>query len=181
MIMDSKDALVVFEGSRIRRIWHEDQWYFSVVDVVQTLTDSPTPRQYWGKIKVREFQQLELSPIWVQLKLPSADGKSYKTDCANTESMFRIIHAIPSPKAEPFKRWLAKVGYERVQEIEVPELMREFLEWVNSGEAKKLDPVMVAGISHYEFVRIHTFVDGNGRNSYYKALDSFFMRQGLMK
>lgn len=123
--MDSKDALVVFEGSRIRRIWHNDQWYFSVVDVVQTLTDSPTPRQYWGKIKDREFKQLELSPIWVQLKLPSADGKKYETDCANTESMFRIIQSIPSKKAEPFKRWLAKVGYERVQEIEDPELAQK--------------------------------------------------------
>lgn len=108
--MNSKDALIVFEGTKIRRTWHDEQWYFSVVDVVQTLTDSPTPRQYWGKIKDREFQQLELSPIWVQLKLPSVDSKSYKTDCANTESMFRIIQSIPSPKAEPFKRWLAKVG-----------------------------------------------------------------------
>ncbi|HEY9207114.1 MAG TPA: Bro-N domain-containing protein [Candidatus Methanoperedens sp.] len=123
--MDSKDALVVFEGTKIRRVWHDEQWYFSVVDVVQVLTDSPTPRQYWGKIKDREFQQLELSPIWVQLKLPSADGKSYKTDCANTESMFRIIQSIPSPKAEPFKRWLARVGYERVQEIEDPELAQK--------------------------------------------------------
>lgn len=123
--MDSKDALVVFEGTKIRRTWHDDQWYFSVVDVVQVLTDSPTPRQYWGKIKDRELQQIELSPIWVQLKLPSSDGKSYKTDCANTESMFRIIQSIPSPKAEPFKMWLAKVGYERVQEIEDPELAQK--------------------------------------------------------
>ncbi|VVB54649.1 Uncharacterised protein [uncultured archaeon] len=123
--MDSKEALVVFEGTKIRRIWHDEQWYFSVVDVLQVLTDSPTPRQYWGKIKDREFQKLELSPIWVQLKLPSADGKSYKTDCANTESMFRIIQSIPSKKAEPFKRWLAKVGYERIQEIENPELAQD--------------------------------------------------------
>ncbi len=123
--MNSKDALVVFEGTKIRRTWHDEQWYFSVVDVVQVLTDSPTPRQYWGKIKDREFQQLELSPIWVQLKLPSVDGKSYKTDCSNTESMFRIIQSIPSPKAEPFKRWLAKVGYERIQEIENPELAQD--------------------------------------------------------
>src|SRR5665648_438849 len=123
--MDSKDALVVFESATIRRTWHDDQWFFSVVDVINVLTDSPTPRQYWGKIKDREFQQLELSPIWVQLKLPSADGKKYNTDCANTESMFRIIQSIPSPKAEPFKRWLAKVGYERVQEIEDPELAQK--------------------------------------------------------
>ncbi len=123
--MDSKEALIVFEGTKIRRIWHDEQWFFSVVDVVQVLTDSPTPRQYWGKIKDREFQQIELSPIWVQLKLPSADGKKYETDCANTESMFRIIQSIPSPKAEPFKRWLAKVGYERVKEIEDPELAQK--------------------------------------------------------
>ena len=103
--MDSEDALIVFEGSGIRRKWHDDHWYFSVVDVVQALTDSPTPRQYWGKIKDREFKQLQLSPIWVQLKLPSADGKNYNTDCANTESMFRIIQSIPSPKAEPFKTY----------------------------------------------------------------------------
>ena len=78
--MDSKDALIVFEGARIRRKWHDDQWYFSVVDIIQALTDSPTPRQYWGKIKDREFKQLQLSPIWVQLKLPSADGKTRVTN-----------------------------------------------------------------------------------------------------
>ncbi len=118
-------ALVAFEGKRIRRIWHDAQWYFSVVDVVEALTDSPTPRQYWGKVKERAFIDLELSPIWVQLKLPSADGKYYETDCANTESMFRIIQSIPSPKAEPFKQWLARVGYERIKEIENPELAQE--------------------------------------------------------
>ncbi len=122
---DSNKALVVFQNKKIRRIWHQNQWFFSVVDVVAALTDSPTPRQYWGKVKDREFTQLELSPIWVQLKLESADSKRYMTDCANTESMFRIIQSIPSKKAEPFKRWLAKVGYERVQEIENPELAQE--------------------------------------------------------
>lgn len=115
-------ALVVFQGKNIRRTWFNDEWYFSVVDIIEALTDSPTPRQYWGKVKDREFTQLQLSPIWVQLKLQSSDGKYYETDCANTESLFRIIQSIPSPKAEPFKRWLAKVGYERVQEIENPEL-----------------------------------------------------------
>ncbi len=115
-------ALVVFQGKNIRRTWFNDEWYFSVVDIIEALTDSPTPRQYWGKVKDREFTQLQLSPIWVQLKLQSSDGKFYETDCANTESLFRIIQSIPSPKAEPFKRWLAKVGYERVQEIENPEL-----------------------------------------------------------
>ena len=120
--MQPERALVVFEGKNIRRIWHNDQWYFSVVDIIQVLTDSPTPRQYWGKVKDREFIQIELSPIWVQLKLPAEDGKLRETDCANTESLFRIIQSIPSKKAEPFKRWLAQVGYERIQEIENPEL-----------------------------------------------------------
>jgi len=120
--MNQNNALVVFQDKNIRRIWHNNEWYFSVVDVIEALTDSPTPRQYWGKVKDREFTELELSPIWVQLKLESADGKRYDTDCANTESIFRIIQSIPSKKAEPFKRWLAKVGYERVQEIENPEL-----------------------------------------------------------
>ncbi len=120
--MDKNRALVVFQDKKIRRIWHNNEWYFSVVDVVQALTDSPTPRQYWGKVKGREFVQLELSPIWVQLKLRSEDGKYYETDCANTKDMFRIIQSIPSPKAEPFKQWLAQVGYERIQEIENPEI-----------------------------------------------------------
>jgi len=118
-------ALVVFQGKEIRRAWHNKEWFFSIIDIVAALTDSPTPRQYWGKVKDREFVKLELSPIWVQLKLISADGKKYDTDCANTESMFRIIQSIPSKKAEPFKRWLAKVGYERVQEIENPELAQK--------------------------------------------------------
>jgi DNA-damage-inducible protein D len=122
---NADNSLIVFQDKRIRRIWHLNQWFFSVVDVVAALTDSPTPRQYWGKVKDREFAKLELSPIWVQLKLESDDGKRYETDCANTECMFRIIQSIPSKKAEPFKRWLAKVGYERVQEIENPELAQE--------------------------------------------------------
>lgn len=123
--MEENNALVVFQGKQIRRTWHNKEWYFSIIDVVAALTDSPTPRQYWGKVKDREFVKLELSPIWVQLKLTSADGKKYDTDCANTESMFRIIQSIPSKKAEPFKRWLAQVGYERVQEIENPELAQK--------------------------------------------------------
>jgi DNA-damage-inducible protein D len=119
------DKLIVFQDKKIRRKWFNDEWYFSVIDVVFALTDSPRPRQYWGKIKDREFEKLELSPIWIQLKLKSSDGKKYLTDCANTESMFRIIQSIPSKKAEPFKSWLAKVGYERVEEIENPELAQK--------------------------------------------------------
>src|SRR3989344_1147133 len=102
-LMNEANALVVFQDKKIRRIWHEKEWFFSVVDVVKALTDSPTPRQYWGKVKKSEFNAIEVSPIWVQLKLRAEDGKLRETDCANTESMFRIIQSIPSKKAEPFK------------------------------------------------------------------------------
>jgi hypothetical protein len=115
-------GIALFKGQKIRRVIFQGEWWFSVVDVCGALTGSPTPRQYWEKIKAREFDDFQLSPNWGQLKLESADGKKYGTDCSNTEGLFRIIQSIPSPKAEPFKRWLAKVGYERVQEIEDPEL-----------------------------------------------------------
>ena len=120
---DSK--IVVFQDKQIRRVWVDDDWYFSIVDIVGVLTGSPEPRKYWNKVKTREFTDLQLSPIWRQLKLPAADGKQYRTDCATTQAMFRIIQSIPSPKAEPFKQWLAQVGYERVQEIENLELAQE--------------------------------------------------------
>ncbi len=122
-----KNALVVFKGKNIRRVWHDGEWYFSVVDVVEALTESSNPRNYWNMLKKREAEtsNIELYTFCVQLKLVSADDKKYETDCANTESIFRIIQSIPSKKAEPFKRWLAKVGYERVQEIEDPELAQK--------------------------------------------------------
>lgn len=120
-LMDN--ALVVFQDKKIRRMWHNNEWHFSVIDVVGALTDSSNPRNYWNMLKKRELRHgIELSTFCVQLKLASADGKSYKTDCANVKLIFRIIQSIPSPKAEPFKQWLAQVGYERVQEIENPEL-----------------------------------------------------------
>lgn len=120
----SKNHIVVFNDRKIRRVFIDDAWWFSVIDVIQTLTDSANPRDYWYKMKLRVKNEdgAELSTFCRQLKLESSDGKNYSTDCANTESLFRIIQSIPSPKAEPFKRWLAKVGYERVQEIEDPEL-----------------------------------------------------------
>lgn len=116
--------IAVFQGKKIRKTLYNKEWWFSVVDVVSVLTDSVNPRDYWYKMKLRVKDEdgLELSTLCRQLKLQSTDGKYYETDCANTETMFRIIQSIPSPKAEPFKRWLAKVGYERVQEIENPEL-----------------------------------------------------------
>ncbi len=116
--------IAIFKGKQIRRIIFNNEWWFSVVDVVGALTDSVNARDYWFKMKVRvkTDDHVELSTNCRQLKLQAPDGKMRETDCANTETIFRIIQSIPSPKAEPFKRWLAKVGYERIQEIENPEL-----------------------------------------------------------
>jgi hypothetical protein len=116
--------IALFKGKEIRRTLYQNEWWFSVVDVVEVLTDSSQPSKYWTAMKARVNNEdgFQLSTICRQLKLESSDMKKYETDCANTEGLFRLIQSIPSPKAEPFKRWLAKVGYERVQEIENPEL-----------------------------------------------------------
>lgn len=118
--------LVVFQDKTIRRLLHEDEWYFSVVDVVRALTDSADAGAYWRKLKQRLNQEgSQVVTFCHELKLPAADGKFYKTDCANVKGLFRIIQSIPSPKAEPFKQWLAQVGYDRVLEIENPELAQD--------------------------------------------------------
>src|SRR3989344_1091899 len=124
--MESDKALVVFQGKQIRRKWFNDEWWFSVVDIIEVLTESKRPRKYWSDLKKNLTEEgFELSEKIGQLKLVSSDGKSYLTDCVNTKNAFRIIQSIPSPKAEPFKQWLAQVGYERVQEIENPELAQK--------------------------------------------------------
>lgn len=127
--MSESTQIKLFEEKKVRSVWDdkEQQWYFSVVDVVEVLTGSVNPRDYWFKMKKRVHSEdgIELSTICRQLKLQSSDGKQYKTDCANVKSLLRIIQSIPSPKAEPFKQWLAQVGYERIQEIENPELAQE--------------------------------------------------------
>jgi len=123
-----KSKLIVFENKKIRRTWHNEEWWFSIIDIIEILSESDRPRKYWSDLKSKLTDEegfSQLSEKIGQLKLPSSDGKNYATDCTNTETMFRIIQSIPSPKAEPFKKWLAKVGYERVQEIENPELAQE--------------------------------------------------------
>ena len=123
--MTQETAIKLFESKQVRSIWdaEKEQWYFSVVDVVEILTDSPDPRDYWYRIKKREkIQGIELSTICRQFKLSAQDGKLRLTDCADTAGLLRIIQSIPSPKAEPFKLWLAQVGYERLEEIQNPEL-----------------------------------------------------------
>ena len=118
--------IALFRGQQIRRVLYNGEWWFSVVDVVQALidqTDDQVARKYWNKLVQRlRDEGSELVTICHQLKMRARDGKMRETDCATTEGMFRIVQSIPSPKAEPLKRWLAKVGYERVQEIENPEL-----------------------------------------------------------
>ena len=115
--------IAIFKGKKIRKTLHNNEWWFSVADVVEALTDSVDAGAYWRKLKERlKDEGSEVVTNCHGLKLPAPDGKMRETDCASTEGMFRIIQSIPSPKAEPFKRWLAKVGYERIQEIENPEL-----------------------------------------------------------
>jgi prophage antirepressor-like protein len=115
----------IFEEHAIRRAWHNEEWWFSIIDVVGILSENAIPKRYWSDLKRKLAQEAGSEQPYekiVRLKLSAPDGKQRDTDCANTEILFRIIQSIPSPKAEPFKRWLAQVGYERVKEIENPEL-----------------------------------------------------------
>lgn len=118
-----ESQIAVFRGKKIRKMIHNNEWWFSIVDICAILTESADSGAYWRKLKQRLKEEgSEVVTFCHGLKLTAPDGKLRETDCADTEGIFRIIQSIPSPKAEPFKRWLAKVGYERVQEIEDPEL-----------------------------------------------------------
>jgi hypothetical protein len=122
---DPANHIAVFQETAIRRQWHGNEWWFSVIDVVAVLSNSNNANRYWSDLKRKMAQEAGSEQPYekiVRLKLMAPDGKQRETDCANTETLFRIIQSIPSPKAEPFKRWLAQVGYERVKEIENPEL-----------------------------------------------------------
>ncbi len=116
--------IAIFRKKEIRRTIYKNEWWFSIIDIIEALTGTERPRKYWGDIKKKLIKEgySEVSENIGQLKMIAPDGKKRETDCASTETIFRIIQSIPSPKAEPFKRWLARVGYERVQEIEDPEL-----------------------------------------------------------
>jgi len=123
--MIRETAIKLFESKKVRSVWDSEKetWFFSIVDVVEVLTDSPNPRKYWSVLKTRlKKEGSQLTTICSQLKLKAADGKYYFSDVADTEQLLRLIQSIPSPRAEPFKRWLARVGYERLEEIENPEL-----------------------------------------------------------
>jgi len=141
--MAQNTEIKLFEEQKIRTSWDEtlEEWYFSVVDVVEILTESINPRDYWFKMKQRVKLEdgIELSTICRQLKLVASDGKKYLTDCANVQSLFRIIQSIPSSKAEPFKQWLAKVGYERIKETIDPaqSIDRARDNWLKLGRSEK--------------------------------------------
>lgn len=123
--MTEETAIKLFEQKQVRSVWSEDEgkWYFSIVDVIEVLTESSIPKRYWTDLKKKlKLEGSELYDNLVQLKLQSSDGKFYKTDVADTEQLFRLIQSVPSKKAEPFKLWLAQVGRERIDEIEDPEL-----------------------------------------------------------
>ncbi len=143
--MKKSNSIILFNQKRVRRIWDEEKelWYFSIIDVVEILTDTTIPRRYWSDLKnTLRAEGSEVYEEIVQLKMPAPDGKLRTTDCFSTEDLLRLIQSIPSPKAEPFKLWLARVGYERIEETENPELafdraMKTYLrkgyskEWIN--------------------------------------------------
>jgi hypothetical protein len=140
--MENNGSVKLFESKKIRSHWDEseEKWYFSVIDIVEALTDSPRPRKYWNALKTKlQSEGSEMSQFLGQLKMKSADGKMYVTDVADTETLLRIIQSIPSPKAEPFKQWLAKVGYERMLEISDPaqSLDRARENWQRLGRSEK--------------------------------------------
>lgn len=137
-----ENKIVLFEGTKIRRVWNEkaERWWFSVVDVIQVLTQTDRPRKYWSDLKSKlKAEGSELSEKIGQLKMLSTDGKYYETDSADVETILRLIQSIPSPKAEPFKLWLAKVGYERLQETVDPErsMDRARQNWQKMGRSEK--------------------------------------------
>ena len=123
-----KDGIKIFDQKKVRTVWDEEteEWYFSIIDVVAVLTDSPNPRKYWSVLKTRLRKEgSELTTVCSQLKMPSADNKQYLTDVASTNQLFRMIQSIPSPKAEPFKLWIAQVARERLDQMQDPELSIE--------------------------------------------------------
>lgn len=159
--MTKETAIKLFNQQKIRTHWDAEQekWYFSIIDVIAVLTDSPNPRKYWSVLKTRLKQEgSQVATNCSQLKMRAADGKNYLTDVADTEQLLRLIQTIPSPKAEPFKQWLARVGYERIEETEDPEktldrAMETFLkkgysrEWINQRLKTVPEVRIIEGLS----------------------------------
>ncbi|MDD5527721.1 MAG: Bro-N domain-containing protein [Patescibacteria group bacterium] len=149
--MPNEIKIAIFKGKKIRKIIHQNEWWFSVIDVCEALTDSVDAGAYWRKLKQRLSEEgSEVVTFCHGLKMKAPDGKMRETDCADTEGVFRIIQSIPSPKAEPFKRWLAKVGYERIQEIAIREELMD--EWNKRGAKERKEyEILTAEISKATF------------------------------
>lgn len=157
--MDESNAIVVFQGKNIRRIWYSGEWWFSILDIVSILTDSVDSKQYIKKMRSRDpLLSSKWGTICTPLKLKAIDGKTRKMNCVTTEGAFRIIQSIPSSKAEPFKLWLAKVGYDRVREIENPELTQKRMKdiYISKGYPKGWIEKRVRGIA----VRMNLLMNG---------------------
>lgn len=141
MIEEGEAQITLFKGKAVRQVFHDNEWFLSIVDVIEAVTETDRPRQYWSDLKTQLSEEEGFSELYgniVQLKMPAQDGKMRETDSVNVETLFRIVQSIPSAKAEPFKRWLAKTGYERIQEIQNPEIgvKRAILNWQVQGRSE---------------------------------------------
>lgn len=145
----NSEKIEIFKGRELRKIIYKKEWWFSILDIIKVLTDSPQPKTYWAKMKERDKALSQPFPFWEQLKMTAEDKKLRETDCANTKGVLRIIQSIPSSKAEPLKRWLAKVGYERIQEVDDPELAskRARLLYKSKGYSKDWIEKRIRGIA----------------------------------
>ena len=176
--MKGESTIILFQEKQVRRAWRNETWYFSVVDVIEILTDSNVPSRYWSDLKRRvskESDNNELYAKCVKLKFLAPDGKERATDCADTTTLLRIIQSIPSPKAEPFKNWLAQVGAERINEIENPELAIERVRqlYISKGYPEEWIDERIKGIETRKYLtdeqsRTETLAEG------LKKLESFF-------
>ncbi len=176
---ETNKNIKLFEGNKVRRVWHDERWFFSVIDVIQILTDSSIPRRYWSDLKNK--LKLEGSEVYekiVQLKLIAEDGKQRETDMADVQAMFRLIQSIPSPKAEPFKVWLAKVGQERIDEIQNPELAMERMKslYEQKGYPEEWVAKRMRGIA----VR-HTLTDEWNKRGLKKGLEYAILTNEIMQ
>lgn len=141
IIKEGEEQLALFKNKEIRQVFHENEWHFSIVDVIEAITETDRPSKYWTNLKsklIKKEELYELSNKIRKLKMKASDGKYYSTEVVNVETLFRIVQSIPSKKAEPFKKWLAKVGYERIQEIQNPEIgvKRAILQWQIEGRTE---------------------------------------------
>jgi hypothetical protein len=140
-VVEGELQLALFKGKRIRQVFHNNEWFFSIVDVIEAVTESNNASRYWSELKKQLTETEGFAELFgniEQLKMPANDGKSRETDAVNVETLFRIIQSVPSPKAEPFKKWLSKVGYERIQEFQDPEIAvkRAVFHWQVQGRTK---------------------------------------------